>query len=138
MPGLNTASMPDLIFTVLFFFMIATHARDLTPQVKAEEPQGQLAVRAAHKSAVVEVLIGKRAGAWQVQVENSIVPMAEVGEAVRQARLNLPEEDQERMTVAIRADRQTPYGLVARVKRQLREAGALDISYIVSKKETPE
>ena len=26
-PSLNMASMPDLIFTVLFFFMIVTHMR---------------------------------------------------------------------------------------------------------------
>lgn len=138
MPGLNTASMPDLIFTVLFFFMIATHARDITPQVKAEEPEGQMAMRAPHKSAVVEVMIGRKAGTWQVQVENSIVPIEQVGEAVQEARLRLAEEDQERMMVAIRADRQTPYGIVARVKKRLREAGALDISYIVAKKEKPE
>jgi biopolymer transport protein ExbD len=125
--------MPDLIFTVLFFFMIATHARDITPQVKAEEPKGELAVRVPHKSAVVEVMIGKKDGSWLVQVENSIVPIEQVGEAVQQARARLSEEDQERVMVAIRADRQTPYGLVARVKRKLREAGTLDISYIVHK-----
>ena len=129
--------MPDLIVTVLFFFMIATHARDLTPQVKTEEPTGQLAVRAPHKSAVVEVMIGKRDGTWQVQVENSVVTVEQVGEAIQEARLHLSEEDQERMMVAIRADRQTPYGLVSRVKKELRKAGALNISYIVAKEETP-
>ncbi len=28
MPALNTSSLPDLIFTLLFFFMIATTMRD--------------------------------------------------------------------------------------------------------------
>ena len=33
-PALNTASLPDLIFTVLFFFIIVTHMREETVQVK--------------------------------------------------------------------------------------------------------
>ncbi len=133
MPGLNTASMPDLIFTVLFFFMIATHARDITPQVKVTEPRGSLAERAAHRSAVVQVLVGQTGGQWHVQVESEIVSIDHVGEAVLEAKSDLSVEDQERMAVAIRADRNTPYGIVAKIKRQLREAGCYDISYIVSK-----
>ena len=150
MPGLNTASMPDLIFTVLFFFMIATHARDITPKVKVVVPLGQLAERATHRSAVVQVLIGNSGNAatveqktqgrevsdfshWQVQVENEIVSIGDVGKAILQARNHLSEEDQSRMTVAIRADRQTPYGAVSRVKNELRKCGVYDIRYIVDR-----
>jgi biopolymer transport protein ExbD len=39
-PGLNLAALPDLIFTVLFFFMIVTHMRVVTPLVHVETPQG--------------------------------------------------------------------------------------------------
>ena len=39
-PGLNLAAMPDLIFTVLFFFMIVTHMRDVKPMVRFTIPQG--------------------------------------------------------------------------------------------------
>jgi biopolymer transport protein ExbD len=137
MPGLNTASMPDLIFTVLFFFMIATHARDLTPQVKLVVPQGQLAERTPHRSAVVQVLIGQVNGRWQVQVEGDVVAIERVGEAVVEAKATLADEDQERMTVAIRADRNAPYGLLAKVKRLLREAGCYDVCYVANRKETP-
>ena len=40
MPGLNTSSLPDLIFTVLFFFMIVNHMRKVTLKVKYQVPQG--------------------------------------------------------------------------------------------------
>ena len=40
MPELNTASLPDLIFTVLFFFLIVTHLRHDQLKVKFETPQG--------------------------------------------------------------------------------------------------
>lgn len=41
-PDLNTAALPDLIFTVLFFFMIVTHLRDVELKVKYSVPQGRL------------------------------------------------------------------------------------------------
>ena len=33
-PNLNTAALPDLIFTVLFFFMIVTQLRDTEVKVR--------------------------------------------------------------------------------------------------------
>ena len=33
MPQLNTSSLPDLIFTVLFFFMVVTHMRKTTIKI---------------------------------------------------------------------------------------------------------
>ena len=34
MPALNTSSLPDLIFTLLFFFMIVTTMREVTLKVE--------------------------------------------------------------------------------------------------------
>ena len=39
-PGLNTASLPDLIFSVLFFFMIVTHMQKVAVKVQYRTPQG--------------------------------------------------------------------------------------------------
>ncbi|MBP5712733.1 MAG: biopolymer transporter ExbD, partial [Prevotella sp.] len=49
-PMLNTASLPDLIFTVLFFFMIVTHMRNESVKVEYEKPQGTELSRLAKKS----------------------------------------------------------------------------------------
>ena len=40
MPEMNTSSLPDLIFTILFFFMIVTTMREVTLKVKFVVPQG--------------------------------------------------------------------------------------------------
>lgn len=58
-PGLNTASLPDLIFTVLFFFMIVTHMREVQVKVKYQVPQGTELERLTKKSAVSYIYIGK-------------------------------------------------------------------------------
>ena len=42
MPELNTSSLPDLIFTVLFFFMMVTSMRDVEVKVQVKTPVGVL------------------------------------------------------------------------------------------------
>ena len=59
MPGLNTASLPDLIFSVLFFFMIVTHMRKETLKVECRVPQGRELTRLTKKSAVSYIHIGR-------------------------------------------------------------------------------
>ena len=65
-PSLNMASMPDLIFTVLFFFMIVTHMRSDEVKVRYEVPQGSEIRKLANRSAVVNIYIGRLGDDWQV------------------------------------------------------------------------
>ena len=60
-PALNTSSLPDLIFTVLFFFMIVTHMRDVELKVRYEVPQGTELQKLTHKSAVIYIYVARRA-----------------------------------------------------------------------------
>ena len=60
MPGLNTASLPDLIFTVLFFFMIVTHMRTDVMKVRYQTPQGTELSKVKKKSATIHVYIGSK------------------------------------------------------------------------------
>lgn len=39
MPALNTSSLPDLIFTLLFFFMMVTTMREVQLKVEFKVPQ---------------------------------------------------------------------------------------------------
>ena len=59
-PSLNVASMPDLIFTVLFFFMIVTHMRSDEVKVRLQVPQGSEVQKLANKQAVVNIYIGHK------------------------------------------------------------------------------
>ena len=43
------ASLPDLIFTVLFFFMIVTHMRDVEKQVSYQLPSGTEVEKVGHQ-----------------------------------------------------------------------------------------
>ena len=83
-PGLNTASLPDLIFTVLFFFMIVTNMRHDEVKVRLVEPDGTELVKLMSKSTATYIYIGKaldpKAGNdYQVQVDNTVMPTVLVG-----------------------------------------------------------
>ena len=130
-PGLNTAALPDLIFTVLFFFMIVTHMRQSDVKVQYQVPQGTELNRLASKSTAQYVYIGTTDNGRQttIQLNNKIVTVDELRDELMRVRQQMSDEDQERMVVSIRADRKTPMGVIADVKRALREAGALRVNY---------
>lgn len=129
-PELNTSALPDLIFTVLFFFMIVTHMRQTEVKVKVDTPEGTELQKLQKKYATTYIYIGKdKDGVTQIQLNNRIVPLSRLTDAVKLERSRLPEEEQQYHTVSVKADRDTPIGFIADVKESLREAHSLQISY---------
>lgn len=142
MPGLNLAAMPDLIFTVLFFFMIVTHMRDVKPMVRYEVPQGTELEKTVRKSSVVYLFIGKPVdaqgrvvdGETRIQLNNRYVTIDQIAREIDKERARMSEDDRQHLVVSIRADRDTEMGVINDVKQALRKAGALNINYSATKK----
>ncbi len=128
-PSLNVASMPDLIFTVLFFFMIVTHMRSDEVKVRLQVPAGVEVQKLANKQAVVNIYIGKQGDKWAVQMNGNIVAPADIPASIEHIRSALSAENQSRLTVSLRVDKKAPMGLVSEVKRNLQQAYALKINY---------
>jgi len=121
------ASMPDLIFTVLFFFMIVTHMRTETPRLKVETPDGTELTKPENKRYVANLYIGTdKNGESRIQIADKVVQLEEVGPMMT-ALQNRMEEGS--MIVNIRADKKTAMGLVTDVKQELRKYGLLNIRY---------
>ncbi len=139
-PGLNLASMPDLIFTVLFFFMIVTHMRQDDIHVRFTVPQGTELEKTAHRGNVVYIYIGRPIDSTapgdhaetRIQVGSRIVSIGQLPEAVAEEREQMSTEDRRNMIVNILADGQTDMGLISDVKQALRQAGALRINYVAT------
>ena len=134
-PGLNMASMPDLIFTVLFFFMIVTHMRNETVKVNLQVPQGTEVTKSSNKFSTINLYIGRNHyGDTQIQVNDRMCSLEQVGALVQEFRSHLSEENQENFIVNLRADRNTDMGIVNDIKKELRNAGALTIRYSATEK----
>ncbi len=128
-PSLNVASMPDLIFTVLFFFMIVTHMRSDEVKVRLEMPQGSEIRKLANKASVVNIYIGRMGNAWRIQLNGDIVEPGEIPARIEKLRAGMSAENAEKLTVSLRADRRTPMGMINDVKQALQQSYALRINY---------
>lgn len=136
-PALNTASLPDLIFTILFFFMLVVHMRKVTVKVKYQVPAGTELTRLVNKSAVSYIYIGKPMNGWgqvekdrlQVQMNDKLTSIPEIKQYLIRSREEMSSEDRQAMTVSIKADQQTDMGTIIDLKQTLREANALKVNY---------
>ena len=138
-PGLNTSSLPDLIFTVLFFFMIVTHMRKVTLKVKYQVPQGTELTRLTKKTAVSYIYIGKPVtgtvqGNTVIQLNDKYATTTDIIDYIAAEKSRMSPEDQQQMTVSIKADTSTKMGIISEVKQALRKSKALKISYSATEK----
>ncbi len=137
MPALNTSSLPDLIFTMLFFFMIVTSMREVTLRVEFRAPVATELEKLEKKSLVSFIYIGKPLAEFvkkmgsesRIQLNDKFAEPNEVQDYIYQERENMNEADQPFMTVSIKADKDTKMGIITEVKQALRKAYALNINY---------
>lgn len=143
MPELNTSSLPDLIFSILFFFMMVTTMREVTLQVKFEKPVGTQLEKLARKSCTSFIYIGQpiesmRAqfgSGHRIQLNDKYAEANEIYDYVMSDRGNLAENDKPFYTVSLKVDHHTPMGIITDVKQVLRKAYALKIVYSANKEQ---
>ncbi|MEG1563567.1 MAG: biopolymer transporter ExbD [Bacteroides sp.] len=143
MPALNTSSLPDLIFTLLFFFMIVTTMREVTLRVEFKVPQGTELEKLEKKSLVTFVYVGKPTAEYRksmgsesrIQLNDDYAEVAQVQDFIIQERSRMKEEDQAMMTVSMKIDKDTKMGIVTDIKQALRQAYALKINYSAKPRE---
>lgn len=137
MPQLNTSSLPDLIFTLLFFFMIVTTMREVSLKVEFKAPVGTELEKLEKKSLVTFIYVGKPNATFvkkmgtetRIQLNDSFAEVSEIQDFITQERLSMREEDQPFMTISLKIDHNTKMGVVTDIKQALRQAYALKINY---------
>lgn len=130
--GLNVAALPDLIFTVLFFFMLVTTMRTVERQIECDVPRGSELTDPGRRAHLIYVYARARdidGGRRNIQVGDRLCNADEVsGEVTRLCRA-MSDDDARRATVVIYADQHTDMGTVTDIKQSLRQAGTLNIVY---------
>ena len=140
MPGLNMASLPDLIFTVLFFFMIVTHMRDVDLKVQYEVPQGTELQKLEHKGSIVSIYVGRKQEVKKgeeeffIQLNNQLATVDDIKDFLEKEQQRMSSEDRARMTVSIKADRDVPMGMISDIKQALQREYALKLNYSATEK----
>lgn len=142
-PAVSTASLPDIIFMLIFFFMVTTSMRDVELQVRFKIPTATEAQKLEKKSLVSYIYMGRPTVVekWgttpRIQLNDAIRRPEDILMFVASERDKLPEIQRTYMTMCLKADKDLGMGLVQDVKHQLRLADALKISYAAERFERP-
>ncbi len=144
MPELNTSSLPDLVFAFLFFIMMVTTIREVTPKVSFSNlPTATELTKLEEKSLVTFIYVGKPNKEYRemygsnsaIQLNDQVTqnPTA-VYSYLKQSQSKIKDERRNLMQVSLKADKDTKMNIISQIKEELRRAEALNLSYSARKR----
>ncbi len=141
MPALTTSSLSDIVFMLLFFFMVTTSMRETENKVLVKLPEATEIAKLDRKDLTSYINIGPPVKHLQaqygtdarIQLNDSFKTTDEIRDFIAAERDALSEADRQFMTVAIKADENVRMGIITDVKQELRRCSALKIMYAARK-----
>ena len=141
-PAVSTSSLPDIIYMLLFFFMVSTTMKEVTYMVDVHVPQATELQKLENKSVVRYVYIGSPMRQYQnqygketrIQLDDAFADVKDIEEYIVRERSAMKEDEQNLLTVSIKADQESNMGIVTDIKQALRRAYALKISYAATQR----
>ena len=137
-PQVSTSSLPDIVYMLIFFFMITTTMRDVELRVKTALPKATEIAKLEKKALVSSIYIGpprdaKLGTESRIQLNDQFARPEDIADWVLQEREARSEADRPFLTTALKVHRETRMGIVTDVKQELRKVGAFRINYTTLK-----
>ncbi len=137
LPAISTASLPDIVFMLLFFFMVATVMRQNTLMIENKLPSADQIEKLDKKDLVMYIYAGKPSSRYRasagsearIQLNDKFADVSEVKAFILAERASKREELVPFLTTALKVDGETNMGLVGDIKKELRDIQALKINY---------
>ncbi|MGB5360983.1 MAG: biopolymer transporter ExbD [Eudoraea sp.] len=137
LPAVSTASLPDIVFMLLFFFMTVTVMKDSSLMVQNTLPNASEVKKLEKKDRVLYIYVGKPTREYQkvfgtepkIQLNDKFANVSEVGDFILQERAKKSQELQNVLTTALKVDKDANMGLIADIKQELRKVNALKVNY---------
>lgn len=139
-PALSTASLPDIVFMLLFFFMVTTVMREVDLKIKLNQPEATEIEALRDKSMVDYIYIGEPMNTAlygtvpKIQLDDDFAEVGDIQDYIIRKRAERPEATHGKMVVSLKVDQDTKMGIVTEVKQELRKVQALKISYSTRQK----
>ncbi|HHP7240881.1 MAG TPA: ExbD/TolR family protein [Cyclobacteriaceae bacterium] len=130
-----TAALPDIIFMLLFFFMVTTVLRETNIMVKQKLPKATQLTKIERKSLVSQIYIGepKQKDLYgtepKIQTNDVFVNVDDIVLFVNKEKDKLSEVERDQITMALKVDVDVDMGIVSDVQQELREANARKVLY---------
>jgi len=135
MPAVNTASLPDIVFMLLFFFMVTTTMRETSLKIQNPKlPNATEVKKLEHKSLVSTIYVGKAVDVEKegtgdkIQLNDKIANVNDIAAFIYNERDQVSEAEVPYMTTSIKADVDCNVGTITDIKLKLRDVNALKLS----------
>jgi biopolymer transport protein ExbD len=134
MPKISTASLPDIVFILLCFFMVSTSMRETSLIVKIHLPDATEVQKLERKALVSYIYVGQPIKTSfgtesRIQLNDQFATINDIQDFIATEREARDEADRKLMTTSIKADRDTRMGIITDIKQELRKSGAFKINY---------
>ncbi|WP_375323480.1 ExbD/TolR family protein [Flagellimonas sp. GZD32] len=137
LPAVSTASLPDIVFMLLFFFMTVTTMKDSSLMVENTLPNASEVKKLEKKDRVIYIYVGTPTQEYQkvfgtepkIQLNDKFANVDEVGSFILAERAKKPQELQNVLTTALKVDKNANMGLITDIKQELRKVNALKVNY---------
>ncbi|MBD0850042.1 ExbD/TolR family protein [Maribacter arenosus] len=137
LPPVSTASLPDIVFMLLFFFMTVTVMKDSSLKVENVLPNANEVKKLEKKDRVIYIYVGKPTQEYQkvfgtepkIQLNDKFANPSEVGDYILAERAKKSQELQNVLTTALKVDKNANMGLISDIKLELRKVNALKVNY---------
>ncbi|NRA91199.1 MAG: biopolymer transporter ExbD [Psychroserpens sp.] len=136
LPAVNTASLPDIVFMLLFFFMVVTVLREDELKILNRLPQADQIEKLDKKYPISYIYVGKPTKRYEsfgtearLQLNDKFADISEIQAFINAERSALREELVPKLTVSLKVDREANMGIVGDIKKELRKASAFRINY---------
>ena len=136
-PAVSTASLPDIVFMLLFFFMVTTTMKEVEYKVSIKTPEASEVKKIENKSLVSYIYVGPPSKTWQaqygttpvIQLNDQISKIEMIQQFIEEERSAHTEAEVPQMTYSLKIDEDTDMGIVSDIKQELRIVQALKINY---------
>jgi biopolymer transport protein ExbD len=138
LPVISTASLPDIVFLLLIFFMVTTTIREATVFLRIQQPFATEVQKLEKKGLVSYIYIGQPLNAKlgtesRIQLNDRFATTADIRDFIIAEREARDEVDRQLITTSLKVDKTTKMGIVTDVKQELRQVGAFKINYSTKK-----
>lgn len=132
-----TSSMPDVVFMLLFFFMVTTEMRKSSIEVKQVLPKAAQLRKLERKTLVANLYIGQptkieNGTEEKIQANDVFITTEDIIRWVNEEKSKLIEAEREQLTISIKGDKDAKRGIIADVETELRKGNARKVLYTAS------
>ena len=135
-----TAALPDIIFMLLFFFMVTTVLRESTIMVKQSIPKATQLRKLEQKKLVSYLYVGKPNDDTKfgkepkIQANDVFIDVDGIIQFIEEEKGKLAENEKDQITISLKVDDETKMGIIADIQEKMRDVNARKLMYAAARR----